>query len=146
MATFSRRATIEWSGDVPRGTGGVTAGSGAFSIPVTFPRLGGEPAGTSSPEELLAASHATCFGIGLRSQIGMRGGTARRVEVTATVTADKGSREIRIRSSHLTGHVEGLEGVDPTMLPEIAQAVEEGCTISAAIRQAVAISVEISAV
>jgi hypothetical protein len=43
MAIISRRATIDWSGDVVHGTGAVSAGSGSFSVAVTFPRLGGEP-------------------------------------------------------------------------------------------------------
>ena len=145
-ATFSRSATIDWTGDVPRGAGAVTAGTEAFSVPVTFPRLAGEPAGVTTPEELLAASHATCFGIGLRSVIAQRGGTARRVRVTATVTAEKGSGRIRLQSSDLRGEVEGLAGIEPGALPEIARAVEEGCTITAAIRATVTISVEVTAV
>ncbi len=146
MANFSRRASIDWSGDVLRGAGSITAGSEAFSSAVTYPRLAGEPPGTTTPEELLAASHATCFGIGLRSVIGQRGGTARRVRVTATVTAEKGLRGIRIQSSHLYGEVEGLSGIETGSLPEIARAAEEGCTISAAIRGSVAITVDVNAV
>ena len=146
MATFSRSATLEWSGDIPRGTGTVTAGSAAFSMGATFPRLRGEPAGTTTPEELLAAAHAICFGIGLRSVIAQRGGTAERVRVTATITADKGGGAIRIQTSHLAGEVEGLVGVAAEELPDIARAAEEGCTITAAIRATVAISVDVVAI
>jgi osmotically inducible protein OsmC len=84
MATFSRSSDLEWNGDVTEGTGAVTAGTGAFAAAVIFPTTTGEPAGKTTPEELLAASHATCYGIGLRSLIGRRGGRARRVTVTAT--------------------------------------------------------------
>ena len=146
MATFSRRATIDWSGDVLHGAGGVTAGTEAFSVPVTYPRLAGEPPGATSPEELLAASHATCFGIGLRSVIGQRGGTATRVQVTATITAEKGARGIRVKASHLHGEVEGLAGVEPGTLPDVARIAEEGCTISAAIRGSVSVTVVLRAV
>lgn len=146
MAVFSRRAVLDWSGDVLHGAGTVSAGSQAFGVAATFPRLGGEAPGTTTPEELLAASHATCFGIGLRSVIAQRGGTARRVLVTATITADKGARGIRIQGSHLDGVVEGLAGIDPDTLPEIGRAAEEGCTISAAIRPAVNITVQVRAV
>jgi osmotically inducible protein OsmC len=143
MATFSRRAVLDWRGDVLHGAGTVAAGSEAFDVAATFPRLSGEPLGSTTPEELLAASHATCFGIGLRSVIAQRGGTAQRVRVTATVTAEKGARGIRILSSHLDGTVDGLAGIDPSALPEIGRAAEEGCTISAAIRSTVAISVDV---
>ena len=145
MATFSRRATLEWSGDVVRGSGTVAAGSEAFAVAATFPRIHGEPPGSTSPEELLAAAHASCFGIGLRSVIAQRGGTARRVRVTATVTAEKGGGAIRIHSSALAGEVEGLAGVDPVTLPDIGRAAEEQCTISAAIRGTVAIHVDVRA-
>ena len=146
MATFSRRATLDWSGDVLRGAGAVTAGSEAFAVGATFPRMRGEPAGSTTPEELLAAAHATCFGIGLRSVIAQRGGTAACVHVTATITADKGAGAIRIQSSHPVGEVEGLARVSPEALPDIARAAEEGCTVSAAIRGTVAISVDVRAI
>ena len=81
MATFSRRAVLEWNGDVMDGAGDVSAGTRAFAVPVTFPSTAGETPGKTTPEELLAASHATCYGIGLRSLIGRRGGRARRVTV-----------------------------------------------------------------
>lgn len=145
IASFSRSATVDWTGDVLRGTGAITANSEAFSVPVTFPRLKGEPAGATTPEELLAASHATCFGIGLRSVIGHRGGSAERISVTATITAEKGAGAIRITSSSLRGRVEGLTGIDAETLSEIARAAEAACTISALIRPSVAIELDISA-
>jgi len=147
MATFSRFAILDWSGDVLRGAGRVSAGSEAFAVPATFPRVAGEPAGATTPEELLAAAHAVCFGIALRSVLAQRGGSARRIRVTATVSAEKGgagAQAIRLRSSHLTGVVESLTGVESAALDEIARAAEGACTISAAIRATVAISVEIS--
>jgi osmotically inducible protein OsmC len=83
MATFSRHAVLDWTGDMMDGVGKVTVGTGAFAVPATFPSTAGEAAGKTTPEELLAASHATCYGIGLRSLIGRHGGRAQRVTVTA---------------------------------------------------------------
>ena len=143
MATFWRRAETQWEGEVLHGTGHVTADTSAFVLPVTFPSTHGEPPGKTTPEELLAASHAACFGIGLRSLIGRRGGRASRVTVTATVTAEKGADGIRIQSSHLTGDVEALEKLDYTQLQDIAREAAEGCTISIAIRDAVRITHEV---
>ena len=99
----------------------------------------------TTPEELLAASHAVCYGIGLRSLIGRRGGRARRVTVTATITAEKGPLGIRIQSSHLRGEVEGLEGLDDVQLQSIAQETRERCTISLALQGTVAITHAIAA-
>lgn len=100
-ATFSRSAELVWEGDLAHGSGEVKAPGGAFDAPVRFPSLRGEPAETTSPEELLAASHASCFGIGLRSVIGRHGASAARLAVRATITAEKGPRGIRVLRSHL---------------------------------------------
>ncbi len=127
------------------GSGQVTAGSGAFSVPVRFPSVSGDPPGKTTPEELLAASHATWYGIGLRSLIGQRGGRARRVTVDATITAEKGSGGIRIQSSHLTAVIESLEGLDEAQLEAVAREVAEECTISIALQGAVRITHEIKA-
>jgi lipoyl-dependent peroxiredoxin len=145
MATFSRSAVLDWNGDVLDGAGNVTAGTRAFTVPATFPSTVGEAPGKTTPEELLAASHATCYGIGLRSLIGRRGGRAQRVTVTATITAEKGPRGIRIQSSHLNGEVEALEGIDHAQLQQIAQETRERCTISIALEGTVAITYDISA-
>ena len=143
MTTFSRRAVLEWSGDVPRGSGRVLAESRAFAIAATFPRLAGEPAGATTPEELLAASHATCFGIGLRSVLAQHGGSAERIRVTATVTADKGRGAIRLRGAHLDAVVEGLSGVGPDALEGVARAAEEACTISTVLRASIPITLDV---
>lgn len=145
MARFSRQAVLEWTGDLPKGAGTVSAASGAFRSAASFPRTVGEPANTTTPEELLAAAHAVCFGIGLRSVIGQRGGRARRVTVTATITAEKSGGGILVESSHLSSIVEGLEGIDSFLLPEIAAATERGCTISNAIRGTVSITHDVRA-
>ena len=145
MPSFSRRATLEWTGDVPRGSGRVAAGSSAFEVEATFPRLAGERAGATTPEELLAASHATCFGIALRSVLGQRGGSADRLQVTSTVTAEKGKGRIELRQVHLEGEVSGLTGVSHAELDEIARAAEEACTISVLLRATVPVTVSVRA-
>jgi lipoyl-dependent peroxiredoxin len=144
-STFSRHAVLHWEGDVTHGQGTVRAGTSAFTVPASFPRLSGEKDGITTPEELLAASHAVCYGIGLRSVIASRGGSARRITVTATITAQKERDGIRVVSSHLAGTVEGLDGLPESDLESIANAAELGCTISNAIRLSVAITRDIRA-
>ena len=132
--------------DGRNGSGRVTAGPTAFDAAATFPTLRGEQAGTTTPEELLAASHAVCHGIGLRSVITREGGTAERIVVVATIRAEKGPEGIRVRSSHLNGVIHNLNGIDAADLTRIGMTVEQQCTISAAIRGSVTISYELSAV
>lgn len=144
MVTFSRSAEFAWHGDVVRGSGQVSAGSGAFTVAATFPTLRGEAPGSTTPEELLAASHAVCYGIGLRSVIGRHGGSADRIVVIATVTAEKGPDGIRIRRSHLSAVVEGLERIEPGTLNDLGAEAKRECTISTVLRGSVEISHEIA--
>ena len=128
------------------GNGTAKAGTGAFTLPVTFPSRINETAdGKTTPEELLAGAHAICYAMVLTNTIGKQGGKARRVRVTATVTADKSDAGIKVVSSNLKAVVEGLEGMDPKGLSELATNAEKGCPISNAIRGTVAISVNASA-
>ena len=142
MATFARHVDVEWTGGLMDGSGAAAAGTGAFALPVTFPSRIGEGDGKTTPEELLAASHAVCYAMGLTATIGRMGGKAQNVRVTSTITADKGEAGIRIVSSQLKAVVRGLEGLEVGKLQEIAKAAEQGCPISNAIRGAVAITVE----
>ena len=74
MAAFSRTVTVDWAGSIMEGKGQAKAGSGAFTLPVTFPSRIGEPAGQTSPEELIAAAHASCFAMALNATVGRKGG------------------------------------------------------------------------
>ena len=143
MATFSRSVTVDWSGPIMEGKGVAKAGSGAFSLPVTFPSRIGEPAGTTSPEELMAASHAACFAMALNGTLGRRNGSAARTVVTATVSADKDEQGITVKKSTLHVVAEGLKGMDEAGFREAAQLAESKCPISMALRGSLAIELEI---
>lgn len=147
MAAFVRHADVEWNGGLMDGNGTAVAGTGAFRVPVTFPsRINETGDDKTTPEELLAASHAICFAMVLTNTIGKQGGKTSKVRVTATVTADKNDAGLKVVSSHLKAVVEGLEGIDKDKLTELATGAEKGCPISNAIRGNVAVSVEASAV
>ena len=68
--TFSRHATVDYTGTIMEGKGMATAGTKAFSVPVSFPRRIGEPEGVTSPEELVAAAHATCYAMVVTGALG----------------------------------------------------------------------------
>ena len=105
----------------------------------------GDAPGSTTPEELLAAAHAVCFGIGLRSVIGRQESVGFENRTTAIITAEKGPDGIRIRGSHLRGVVSGLEALALERLAEIEIIVEHECTISAALRGSVSITHEVVA-
>lgn len=142
MAQFSRTVHVDWSGGLMDGKGTAKAGTGAFDLPVTFPSRVGEPAGHTSPEELIAAAHAACYAMAFNGTLGRLGGRAATSKVAATVTAERGEAGIKIVSSKLALVVTGLEGIDASQLGEVAKKAEGGCPVSNALRGSVAIEVE----
>ena len=145
MAVFERSVTTDWEGGLLDGKGVANAGTGAFSLPVTFANRIGEPAGKTSPEELMAAAHAACFAMAMNAALGKRGGKAAKTHVTATVSADKGDAGIKIVSSKLKVVVEGLEGMTAAEFSAFVKEADQGCPVSNAYRGTMQIDVEGSA-
>jgi osmotically inducible protein OsmC len=142
MATFSRHVDVDWSGSIMEGKGNVKAGSGAFTLPVTFPARIGEPQGHTSPEELIAAAHAACYAMALNATLGRKGASADRTVVTATVAADKGDAGIKIMSSKLTVVAYGLQGMEAGEFPDVAYEAEGKCPVSNAYRGSMQVTVD----
>jgi osmotically inducible protein OsmC len=142
MATFERHADVNWQGSVMEGKGEVKAGTGAFSLPVSFPSRIGEAGGKTSPEELMAAAHAACYAMALNGTLGGKGASADRTHVTATITADRGDAGIKIQSSKLTVTAYGLKGLEPDKFADVAYEAEGRCPVSNAYRGSMEITVE----
>ena len=143
MATFERHVDIDWKGSVMDGGGSVVAGTGAFSLPVSFPNRIGDANGKTSPEELMAAAHAACYAMALNGTIGRTEGVSvERTHVKATITADKGEAGITIVSSKLEAVAYGLKGADAAKFIEIAKLAESRCPVSNAYRGTLQISVD----
>src|SRR5688572_9410793 len=142
MATFERSVTTDWEGGLMDGNGTAKAGSGAFSLPVTFPNRIGEPGGKTSPEELMAAAQATCYAMRMNAALGKKGGNAAKTHVTAAVAAGKSEAGIKIVSSKLKVTVEGLEGMTPADFATFVKEADKGCPVSNAYRGTMQIEVE----
>src|SRR5881275_1876480 len=87
-----RRADVSWSGDLATGKGNVSASSsGVFKgLEVSWARRSEADAqGKTSPEELLAASHASCYAMALSAGLARAGSAPQSLEVSSTVTFDK---------------------------------------------------------
>jgi osmotically inducible protein OsmC len=145
MATFSRNVTVNWEGSIMEGHGTAKAGSGAFTLPVTFPARIGESGGKTSPEELIAAAHATCFAMALNATVGRKGGAIAKTDVTATVSADKGDAGIKITTSKLTVVAHGLTGIPKEQFAEVAKEAESKCPVSNALRGSLTIELDAKA-
>ena len=124
------------------GKGQAKAGSGAFTLPVTFPSRIGEPGGQTSPEELVAAAHASCYAMALNATVGRKGGSIANTHVTATVFADKGDAGIKLTTSKLKVVVDGLQGIEKAQFAEVAKEAEGKCPISNALRGSLQIELE----
>ena len=146
MATFSRNVTVNWEGGIMDGKGTAKAASGAFNLPVSFPRRIGDAEGVTSPEELMAAAHAACFAMALNATVGRKNGSIAKTDVTATVTADKGDAGIKIVSSKLTVVAHGLTGIPKEQFAEVAREAEGKCPVSNAYRASLQIDLDAKAV
>ncbi len=138
-----RRANATWQGDLLTGSGTVSAAtSGAFTdLPVTWASRTEEADGRTSPEELVAAAHASCFQMAFSNGLAKAGHPAERLDVSATVTFDKTDAGWSVVSSALT--VRGrVPGMDAEAFRAAADAAKDGCPISRALKGNVALSVE----
>lgn len=138
-----RRAEVTWTGDLLTGSGDVSAGSsGAFSaLPVSWAARTEAPAGKTSPEELVAAAHASCYAMAFSGALARAGTPPERLAVSAEVTFDKLEAGWRVVSSALTvrGVVPGISSAD---FVAAAESAKDGCPISQALKGNVALSVD----
>jgi osmotically inducible protein OsmC len=142
MATFERHVDVDWKGSVTEGRGDAKAGSGAFSLPVTFPNRIGDANGMTSPEELMAAAHAACYAMALNATLGRKNASADRTVVRATVSADRSDAGIKITSSKLEVMAYGLRGLDKSQFAEAAREAEGRCPVSNAYRASMQITLD----
>ena len=142
----TRTATATWNGSLLEGSGRITAfESGSIgALPVSWPRRSEAHDGVTSPEELLAAAHASCFAMALSGGLARNGTPATRLDVSATVSFEKVDAGWRVTRSALT--LEGdVPGLDAAKFAELAEAAKGGCPISAALAGNVEITLAIVA-
>ena len=130
MAT-ERHAQVTWEGDLLHGHGTVErVGSGAFGgLGVSWPSRAERPDENTSPEELIAAAHASCFSMALSSGLAKQGSAPERLDTSATVTFVPGTGITKIALS-VTGRVSGL---DEDGFRQAAEQAKENCPVSKAL-------------
>jgi lipoyl-dependent peroxiredoxin len=127
-----RRASVTWSGDLMGGSGTIDeVGSGAFGpLDVSWPARAEEASGgKTSPEELIAAAHASCFSMALAHGLAQAGTAPERLETSAAVTFVPGTGITRIALT-VRGTVPGL---DADAFREAAETAKAGCPVSKAL-------------
>jgi osmotically inducible protein OsmC len=130
MAT-DRRADVVWQGSLMDGSGRIEqVTSGALGgLDVSWPSRSAEPEGKTSPEELIAAAHATCFSMALSHGLAQEGHAADRLDTSATVTFQPGEGITKIALA-VRGQV---PGVDEDAFRQAAETAKENCPVSQAL-------------
>jgi osmotically inducible protein OsmC len=138
MAT-ERRAEVTWNGDLFNGSGTIDrVGSGAFGpLDVTWASRAEDPNGRTSPEELIAAAHASCFSMAFSNVLAKAGTPPEQLKTSATVTFVPGTG---ITTSVL--EVEGsVPGLDESGFREAAEEAKANCPVSQALKNNVELHV-----
>jgi lipoyl-dependent peroxiredoxin len=142
LPRIERRAEVVWEGNVARGQGRLTAGSGAFGeLPLTLATRIGAPEGHTSPEELVAAAHAGCYAMSLTSELVKLGRTPERVEVSATCVMDEVGDRHLVVASQLEVRARAADVDYETFLAAVSEA-DAGCPISALIRASAEVRID----
>jgi osmotically inducible protein OsmC len=130
----TRTARTAWNGSLMEGSGQVELSSSKVgTYDVSFPkRTADDAGGTTSPEELIAAAHSSCYAMALSSEIGKAGATPDSLEVTADVTLGQQDGAPTITTIKLTVRGE-VSGLDAEGFEKAAQAAKAGCPVSKAL-------------
>jgi len=136
---IERTAEIVWEGNLARGTGAISAGTGAFTdLEYSNPARIGPPGDETSPEELLAAAHGGCFAMSLAGELTALGRPPERIEVACRIVMDEVEGQgHQIVGSKLTVRV-GSPGLDGPTLATGLERADDGCPFSALLKRAVA--------
>jgi osmotically inducible protein OsmC len=128
-----RSATTVWEGNLPHGRGTVNGASGALAdLDVAWASRTERSNGQTSPEELIAAAHSSCFSMAFSSELSQAGHDPERLEVTAKVTLDQKDGAPTVTTSEIT--VSGrVPGIDQAGFAQAAQAAGRNCPISRAL-------------
>jgi osmotically inducible protein OsmC len=130
MAT-DRKAEVTWQGDLMSGNGRIdSVTSGAFGgLDVSWPARSEEPEGKTSPEELIAAAHATCFSMALSHGLAQAGHPPEELKTSATVTFQPGEGIMKI-ALDVAGRV---PGIDEGAFQQAADGAKQNCPVSKAL-------------
>ena len=139
---IERNAHATWEGDLRGGSGRFDTGSGAISgQEVTYASRFEDSGGRTSPEELIAAAHATCLSMALAGGLAKAGHPPTRIETDAVATLDQAEGGFRISSMRLFVRGE-VDGMDEDAFRAAAEEAKEGCPVSNALADSVEITLE----
>ena len=143
MATAERRANVVWRGDLFKGSGtfDLASSEAARDMPVTWASRTERPDGKTSPEELIAAAHASCYAMALSNTLAEMGNEPEELNISAVCTFDADQLKVTTMVLDVRGRVPGL---DAEGFQNAAEQANQGCPVSNALRGNVDIQINAS--
>ena len=135
-------ASTSWQGTLARGSGQTTLASGAAGpLEVSWAQRTERAHGATSPEELIAAAHASCYAMAFSHELAEAGATPEQLDVSATVTFEIVDGAPTVSKSALT--VRGtVGGIDADGFAKLAAAAKDGCPVSRALKGNVEVTLD----
>lgn len=139
-----RSATAQWQGDLMSGSGKVSTETDAVrDATVKWSSRAEQADENTSPEELIAAAHATCISMALANMLAQAGNPPQQLDTEATATFDKVGDGFRMTTMEIS--IRGqVEGMDADAFREAAEGAKENCPVSQALKGNVEVSVDAS--
>ncbi|WP_298180081.1 OsmC family peroxiredoxin [Saccharomonospora sp.] len=129
--SVTRKASTRWTGELQSGSGTTSFISSSLpDTPVTWAARANEPEGKTSPEELIAAAHASCYSMALSAGLGKAGHSPEEIHTEASVDFKPGTGITGI-ALVVRATVPGIEAGE---FAEIAEATKDGCPVSQALK------------
>jgi lipoyl-dependent peroxiredoxin len=143
MATAERRANVVWKGNLFEGSGtfDLASSEAVSDLPITWASRTERPDGKTSPEELIAAAHASCFAMAFSNTLAEQGNEPEELDISAVCTFDADQLKVTTMVLDVRGRVPGL---DAEGFQNAADQAEQVCPVSNALRGNVDIQVNAS--
>ena len=127
--TVTSEASTSWQGSLFEGSGTVSFSTGVGTFPVNWKARSEGSDTTTTPEELIAAAHSSCFSMALSNALAENGTPPEKIDTTASVTFKPGTD---ITGSHLNVNAV-VPGIDAERFQQIAEEAKAGCPVSQAL-------------
>ena len=133
MPTAERRANVVWRGNLFKGSGtfDLASSEAVQGLPVTWASRTERPNGKTSPEELIAAAHASCFAMAFSNILAQQGNEPEQLNISAVCTFDSDQSKVTTSVLDVHGRVPGL---DSEGFQDAAEQAEQACPVSNALR------------
>src|SRR6266581_3700424 len=127
-----RKAEARWKGNLTKGNGRLSVGSGAVDVPYSLKSRLEDGQSATNPEELLGAAHAGCFTMALAAQLSGAGFTPSELDTVAKVSFEKIGENFQITRIELETSAD-VSGVDETTFQALAADAKKNCPVSKAL-------------